>query len=184
MKFAPLFILSLVFLGSCTSSTDVVEPKTTVDISSWASFSQSGISMKYPANWSLDAEWKFGTKFFIYSPGEWTGDVFQENVNLVTEDLSKKPMTIDEYGQANIDQIKSVITNATIVTNEKRQDSSGKDYYLAQYKGIQGSVNLEFIQFYRIKDTTAYVLTLTLEDKAENPYRDIWVKIMDVATLQ
>ncbi len=184
MKLAPLFILSCIFLASCTSSSDTVETKKSVDINSWASFSQSGISMKYPAEWTLDAEWKFGTKFFLFSPSEWSGDVFQENVNLVTEDISKKPMTLDEYGQANIDQIKSVITNATIINNEKRKDSSGKDYYVAQYKWKQWSVNLEFIQFYRIKDTTAYVLTLTLEDKENNMYRDIWEKILDVAALQ
>ena len=55
-----------------------------------------GISIKYQRDW-VKQEGVMGTVVAFLSPKEGTSDIFQENLNIMVQDLSKSPMTLSEY---------------------------------------------------------------------------------------
>src|SRR5437867_13217946 len=55
-----------------------------------------GVSISYPADWTVQENFQ-GTIALFASPKETSMDLFQENVNLVAQDLSANPMNLEQY---------------------------------------------------------------------------------------
>lgn len=174
--FFPLIFTSIILSG-CTG-TATPAPTNTTDYSAWNSYEGSNFSLKYPKDWTTDTSGTLWAKFFLYSPVEWANDPFKENVNLVTEDLSKKPMTLDEYAKASKTQIQKILKNVVILDEKKYTDSDGKEYYELHYTSGSDKLTLEFTQDYRIKDTTALIFTLTVQKWASNNFWEIGKQIL------
>ena len=66
-----------------------------------------GFSIQYPANWTVKENYE-GTAVFLLSPLENKLDFFPENVNVVVQDLSQKPMDLDKYSNIAIHQMQVV----------------------------------------------------------------------------
>lgn len=172
----PLIFASILLAGCTPSATPA--PKNTADYSSWNAYEWTNFSLKYPKDWTTDTSGKSGIKFFLYSPTEAADDPFKENINLVTEDLSKKPMTLDEYVKASKSGIQKIFRNVVILDEKKYTDSDGKEYYELHYTSGNDKTTLEFTQDYRIKDTTALIFTLTVQKWASNNFWEIGKQIL------
>jgi hypothetical protein len=121
---------------------------------------QYGFALKYPAAWSF-AENQGGAAAIFYSPKENALDIFKENVNIVVQDISRNPMTLEKYTETAIAQMNAVFgTNLEILVST--QISVGKQpghQFIFIGKGPDG--NLRYQCRWTLAGTTAYQITYT-----------------------
>jgi len=67
-------------------------------------------TIKYPAEWEAMQDYG-GAAVVFASPQENALDADRENVNIVIQDLSANPMTLDQYTELAIKQINLVLAN-------------------------------------------------------------------------
>lgn len=111
------------------------------------------------------------------SPKEGESDLFQENVNIMFQDLSKQPINLDQYTEITRKQVLENLGSSAIV--------SLKDATLAGQKAKEFVYNMEYNgrklkmkQYWFIKSETAYILTYTSEPSQYEKYEDIATETM------
>lgn len=120
-----------------------------------------GIRIKYPLDWTKE-EQVFGTVVSFSSPIESASDDFSENLNVLVQDLSAQPITLEEYTRISEEQVEQYITNGKIL-DTIATTLDGNSAYKLVYTGKQGQYNIKWMQVYTIKDDKAYVITYTAE---------------------
>ena len=125
----------------------------------------------YPKDWSMK-EGVMGTTVMFLSQLENQNDKFRENVNIVVQDLSKQPMSLDEYTNLSLMQLKRIITDINITTSEKTK-LANCDAYMVVYTGKQGQYNLKLMQIWTIKNNNAYIITYTAENIGFDKYGEL-----------
>lgn len=123
--------------------------------------SAAGIRIEYPQNWELQ-EGVMGTLASFLSPVEDSSDIMRENANIVVQDLSKQPMTLDQYTELSITQLKQLITDFHEETSEKTTWAENPAYLLV-FSGKQGQYDLKWKMIWTIKNNVAYVVTFTAQ---------------------
>ena len=103
-----------------------------------------------------------GSVVAFLSPRGGTSDDLQENVNIVVQDLSAQPMTLEEYTDLTLGQIEQFITDAKILDSSPAT-LAGNPGHKAVYTGKQGQYDLEWMQLWTVKGNKAYVITYTAE---------------------
>jgi len=96
------------------------------------------------------------------APREGASDVFQENVNILVQDLSAQPMTLDEYTQLSVSQIGQVITDSNIL-DSSAVTLAGIPGHRVVYTGKQGQYDLKWMQVWTMQNNKAYVISYTAE---------------------
>ena len=121
---------------------------------------QYGFALKYPAMWSF-AENQGGAAAIFYSPKENALDIFQENVNIVVQDISQNPMDLDKYTETAIAQMQTVFgTNLEILDSSPIFiDNRPAHQFIFIGKGPDG--NLQYQCRWTLAGTTAYQITYT-----------------------
>ena len=120
-----------------------------------------GIRIKYPAEWTKQ-EQVMGAVVVFLAPTEGPSDIFQENVNIIVQDLSAQPMTLDEYTELGLGQIEQFITDANIL-DSTTATLAGIPGGRLVYTGKQGQYDLKWMQVWTIKNDKAYVISYTAE---------------------
>jgi len=144
----------------------------------WQQLSVENMEIDHPSDWRVDQSGQMGTSFFLFSPQSNLADDFQENVNVIVQDLSAYgSLTLDEYVEASLGQIKNIITNASIIVNERVVDGD-KEYQKLIYTGTQASYSLKFEQFCYLIDNKAYIVTLTCKESEFDKYQELGEKIL------
>jgi len=88
--------------------------------------------------------------------------MFQENVNIIVQDLSDQPMTLAEYTELSIGQIEQVITDSNIL-DSSAVTLAGIPGHEVVYTGKQGLYDLKWMQVWTVKNDKAYVISYTAE---------------------
>lgn len=130
-----------------------------------------GIRIKYPSDW-IKNEQVMGTVAAFLSPRESASDIFQENINVIVQDLSAQPMTLQEYTELSVGQVEQFITDAKIL-DSSATTLDGNSAHKVSYTGKQGQYNLKWMQVWTIKDNTAYILSYTAEVNKYNDFLDV-----------
>ena len=96
------------------------------------------------------------------APRENVSDIFQENVNIIVEDLSDQPMTLDEYTELSVQQLEQSVTDLNILDSSPftLTDIPG---HKVVYTGKQGQYDLKWMQVWTVKNDKAYVISYTAE---------------------
>ncbi len=104
-------MLITVFGGCVGEETTTTTPAPTTVPPGFLTYENStyGIKIMYPKEWEM-MESYMGTVAIFLSPKGSDSDVFQENLNVGVQDLSAQPMTLDEFTDLNIEQIKTLFT--------------------------------------------------------------------------
>ncbi len=144
----------------------------------WKTLDNKNFSIMYPATWDLNSAGLMGTKFIILSPLSNSNDKFQENVNLITQDLTGLNVPLDKYVETSENQIKTLLSNGKLLESKRISDNNS-EYHILVFTGKQGIFNLKFMQYFRIINNKAYVLTYTAEINQYDKFLPIAKKIMD-----
>lgn len=114
-----------------------------------------GIQINYPSDWSRQE----GTLVIVFlSPRESVSDLFQENLNIVKQDLSAQPMTLDEYIDIIIENLTQFLVDFNLISSSQ----TTLDGYSAQelhYTGTLEGRTLKWKLVVTIKDNNSYELT-------------------------
>lgn len=122
--------------------------------------SRVGFSLKYPVTWSFGEDIN-GAAAIFYSPKENALDTFRENVNVVVQDLSVKPMDLEEYTKTAIIQMQAVFeTNLQIIDSSPIMVANEPGHqFVFIGKGPDGEIY--YLCRWTVVGTSAYVLTYT-----------------------
>ncbi|HBQ63989.1 MAG TPA: hypothetical protein DD727_03515 [Clostridiales bacterium] len=119
------------------------------------------IRLEAPLEWET-AEDVTGSVVVFYSPVEAEGDVIQDNVNLIIEDLSETPLTLFQYSRENISQIREYLADCRILEEGESMLSGYKSGTLV-FTGTQEHMDLKWYQEWTVVNDRAYLLTYTAE---------------------
>lgn len=131
-------------------------------------------SVAYPTTWEMDNSGQSGTKFIVLSPADGEVDTFRENVNLMVQDLSSAPMSLDDFTELSMTQI--MAAGAEVVESEQ---SGGPVRQKLVFNMVQGSYDLRLIRYYWMVGNKAFVLTLTCLKNENDQYWEAGQRIMD-----
>ena len=131
---------------------------------------QYGFGMNYPQNWKV-IENSQGTAVIFMSPKENELDAFQENVNIVVQDLSRKPMGLNEYTSLAITQLIAVFKHNIEMIESKPIYWANMPAHKLVYigKGNDGS-RTKLVHVWAVQGTTAYQLTFATPEAQYDKY--------------
>ena len=144
----------------------------------WSLFDQKDYSIHYPNTWTLDKSGEMGTSFVLFSPLDSKNDAFKENINLLIQKFPGQEISLEDYTNLSVEQIKKMLTNAKIIENQQL-GSNGKEFSRLVYTGKQGVFDLKFEQYFWVGKEKAYVLTFTTEENEYANYKSIGEKILN-----
>ncbi len=181
MKNYRQFTLSilLILISSLISFGQVMNDSTLTsnDSIEWETFSTEEYEISYPTTWVIDTSGQMGTQFFLFSELEGSLDSIRENINLIIQDFSMNPMTLDEYVTLSEKQIVTLITEGKILLSERRNNRN-LEFHNVIYAGKQGVFDLIYEQFYWMINDQTFILTLTCKSDAFEKYQDTGKKIL------
>ena len=146
----------------------------------WIEYSENNYEISYPESWTKQQK---GTAIFFLSPKGNEKDLFQENVNVIVQDLSSQPMTLEEYTNLTKNQITQALGSSAIVS-VKDLSFSGQQakemIYTMPKNPMQGrNLNLKLRQVWFIKGNNAYLLTYTAQSSEYDNYLETAKGIFD-----
>ena len=115
-------------------------------------------SLLYPSNW-LITPGGGGSSVLIQSPQENDLDFYLENVNIVIQDLSGKQLSLMDYSDIAVRQIKAVFKNNVNVLEANETRFAGRAGYKFSYIGHGPQGDLKIVHYWTIKGPKAYQFT-------------------------
>ena len=117
-------------------------------------------SIKYPTSWSFEKN-KNKAVVIFYSPEESELDFFMENVNVVVQDISRNPMSIEKYSSTAIKQMEAVFSDNMIILESEPMYFAGREGYKFVFRGKTPETELQYMSVWAINGLTAYQVTYT-----------------------
>ncbi len=143
----------------------------------WRTFETDEFSIQYPNNFELNTSGLIGTKFVLFSEQTSDKDLFRENVNLVSQNISGQNIDLDKFVEISKKQLEIMIPNGKLIES-KRISNENKEFQRFIFSGTQGQSNLKWLQYFFIKNDKVYVLTLTCEINQYDKYVSVGEDIM------
>jgi len=135
----------------------------------WKMFENEKYSLQFPTGWKIqeinDDLKNAGIEFLAMADKENAQDIFRENVNLLVENIKDATIDLKTYAQKSEDAIKKSIIELKRFHKKTIMLPSG-ECYVFQYHGKQSSLYLFWYQVVWVKNSTAYILTLTSDEKS------------------
>lgn len=144
----------------------------------WKTADEPTFFLQYPSDWKLDKSGQGGTSLILFSKIASDEDLFEENVNVIIEDLSTFNIDLSQYVSISESQIKSMIKSAIIVESSKMKYGT-QEYHRLVYTGYAGDLRLRFEQYYFMKNKKAYVITFTAEQDTYPEYKVTGERILN-----
>lgn len=160
-------ILLVISFSSCKSQT-----------TEWKKYDGKAFSISSPSNWERTKNLTEDT-FIFKSIKESSSDKFQENFNVIIQDLSSQKMSLEDYSKLTYNQVKQAVGENYISQYKNvslsNQEAKEMSYILPSNPERNQFMNLKVWQKWIIKDDRAYVLTFT----AQKEKFDNYVKIAE-----
>lgn len=144
----------------------------------WVTTDRDDYLIEHPKDWVFEESGFSGTTFIIMSPVDSETDQFNENINLLIQDLSGYDLDLDAFVELSTDQILTLMNDSEIVEST-RVTSTPYNYHKVIYSTTQGELYVKFIQHYWVIDDEALVLTFTSEKDQFDNYAPVAEKIMN-----
>lgn len=118
-----------------------------------------GFSIKYPKQWIFKED-PGDVAVIFYAPLENKLDLSRENVNVVVEDISDQPKSLEQYSAKSIRQVQAVFEGYIQVVDSSPTFLAGRNAH--QFIFIAGeNPQLEFFIVWTIDNLKAYQITYT-----------------------
>ncbi len=114
-----------------------------------------------------------GSVVMFLSPLENPEDKFRENLNVVIQDLSSQPLSLDEFTKFSLEQLDQIITMFRIEESVTDATLDGNPARKIVFNSVMGKYNLKTMQVWAIKGNEAYVLTYAAQSSKYFNYLSI-----------
>jgi len=131
-------------------------------------------NLRYPELWQNQT----GVNAVAFlSPKESDQDAFQENVNLMLQDLTQQPMDLNQYTELTRQQVAQFAGNEAIVSL-KDATIGGQPCKEFIFTMAYNGRDLKLKQYWFIKGQTAYLFTYTAETTQYASYESMATDLM------
>jgi hypothetical protein len=178
MKQITLIIIPTLFFYLISCSQTIPNNVNNQNINNWNTHDEKDYSIQYPDNWQINKSGFSGANLILLTNLSSGQDKFNENMNLIIQNLTGKNIDLDKFVEISESQVRTMIKEGKIIESV-RLNANGKSFHKIIYTGSQGAFNLKFEQYYWIQSEKAYILTLTCEFDQFETYREIGEKIMN-----
>ena len=144
----------------------------------WKKYNDYNDTIHHPRSWSIDKSVKLGTKFIFTSGLDSTTDTFQENINLIIQDVSELDLSLKKFVEITIQQIKTMLPNGKLLVN-KRVRRGGREFQRLICTSTMNKRNMKFEQYCWVVQQEAFILTFTCEESEYDKYRKTGQKILN-----
>lgn len=169
MKMLNTLLAFIMIIGSSSCSQEKMDKHT-----------DSKYEISYPERWIKQQK---GTTTFFLSPKENEKDLFQENVNVMVQDLSSQQMTLEDYTNLTKQQVTQAFGSSAIVSvkdlNFAGQQAKEMVYNMPKNPMQGRNLNLKLRQVWFIKGNNAYLLTYTAQSSEYDNYLETAKGIFD-----
>jgi hypothetical protein len=129
----------------------------------WTNFSNEKYYIEYPKTWRLEMKENSIEEFFITTLLMGDEDVFEENVNLLKQDISGYFLDLEEYTKLTVGQVENLLEDGKILESV-RISGHTKDFHKLIFTGTQNGLKLKFEQYFWVVGDDAFILTFTSID--------------------
>ena len=131
--------------------------------------SANQFKIKYPEKWEKqESQNPFTPDVVVFiSPKRNSADAYQEKITVSIETL-EKPMSLDEYNNWSLNQIKT-LTDVKIL-EENAKTVANKSGYAVVFDAKEEAKNMKKMQAWTLINNKAYVLTYTAENSEYSEY--------------
>jgi len=171
MMMSTLFIFFVLLNMDTTETTALPE-------GNWATLTQDNYSIQYPTTWDLDTSGEMGASFILFSPLDSKEDQFQENVNLLIQDLAGMGIDLDQFVAISEEQVKTMVTNSNLLESVRMKPAYG-EYHKIIYTGDLGIYHIKYEQYYWVIGEKSYILTLTTELDTYDAFKETGERILN-----
>jgi len=172
-------MMTTLFIFFALLNMDTTDTKlTTSSEGDWETLTQNNYTVQYPTTWELDLSGEMGASFILFSPMESDQDLFQENVNLLIQDLTGMDVDLDKFTAISEDQVKTMVTNSNLIESVRLKPKAG-EYHKIIYTGDLGTYHLKYEQYYWVMNEKAYILTLTTEMDTFEAFKETGERILN-----
>jgi eukaryotic-like serine/threonine-protein kinase len=119
-----------------------------------------------------------GEIIFFLSPQDSTTDAFPANLDIIVQNISSQPMSLEEFTNISIAQIREMVPDY-VITDSRKATLSKESAYLLSYTGTQGLLKLKWMSVYTIKNDTLYLITYTAGSDKFSTYLPTVSKMLD-----
>ncbi|WP_452223468.1 hypothetical protein [Lacinutrix chionoecetis] len=149
----------------------------------WKEYNGKTFSISSPINWERTKNLTEDT-FIFKSTKESSSDKFQENFNVIIQDLGSKGMSLKEYSDLTYNQVKQAIGEKSILDFKKSllsgQTAKEMSYLLPSNPSRNQFIDLKVWQKWIIKDNKAYVVTFTAQKEKYDSYIEMAEKMFNL----
>ena len=117
-----------------------------------------GFSAIAPTEWEIKENYQ-GIPVFFMSPLENEEDLFQENINIVSENAPG--YTLQQYYEANLRGIDQYLTDFELLENPVNITINGQKFKKIVYQHTAQTYKLKVSVFFTVKNDTGYVINCT-----------------------
>lgn len=157
------FIVTVLVLFGCSGQSD---PH---DSSRWKTYNTTDFSLKYPETWVADSSGKMGLGILLYINKGLMGGTFQENVNVLVQDLHGFEMSLETYVESSETQIIDGLKNSKMISSERKRINN-EDCHQLIYEGDFENMRIKWMQYYWVKHKKAVILTFTARPESYDDY--------------
>lgn len=130
----------------------------------------SRFSIKYPSNWTIKSD----TESALFTSPE------GNSINVVYENMETS-MTVDQYYEKNVSEIKDLLDNETMVEQSTAIFANGEGRMIT-FTAKLDNTDLKFSQVFAVKDKTGYVLTYSGDPGMYFNYASVFDRIIPTFT--
>ncbi|MHB9025508.1 MAG: DcrB-related protein [Armatimonadota bacterium] len=165
------------FFDGIAHSTNLFPPTPPARKTTWK---DEGFSLAFPDDWTLKEKF-MSTVVLGSSPKENEKDAFQENINVVAQELSNAA-SLNEVFTAGQAQYRAIFSEYhQVECRDVILASKSAKRLLATYR--MGELQLEGLIYYLLDGKRLYVLTATATQESYSRYQEQFEKIMGTFTL-
>ncbi len=149
-------VLVLAFLTGCAQDSATYSNKT------------YGFQVRYPSDWKFKENIN-GTVVTFIAPKSSKFAAFQENLNIIVQDLSAHPLSLKEYSKQAVGQLTAMYNNVEILDTDSIIMSNlpaTKIEYL-----MKAEFKIKLIQVWTVKDKKAYLITFSADADRFDQYK-------------
>lgn len=132
-------------------------------------------TMNYPKEWTKK---EVGNAVAFLSPREDDKDLFQENVNIMLQDLSGQPVTLEQYTELTKKQIADNSGAGAILSQSSTTIGGQKAVEMVYNLNFQGRT-LKIKQYWFIKGNKAFLFTYTAEPSQFSKYEETATSVIN-----
>ncbi|WP_422107451.1 PsbP-related protein [Winogradskyella sp.] len=147
----------------------------------WKTLKKDDYAISYPKDWvSSDQKPQPNMQFLLLSEEKsQRDDLFRENINLITENLGGRDLTLQAYTKLSIDQIIAQIPSARILSHESAKVEGREAAAIVWSADFGNDMILKFKQIILVYNDKGYVLTFSSSEAEYDSYVQIGSRILN-----